>query len=242
MQRAAAARLRLRVDLAALGGEDADGRGVDVREPDPLDAALHEARRVHAPAPRAVVTAGSRRTAARAGTSGASESITRRRGLRWTSLTFARRSSRPSRPSSAMSGASARSRPGWVKSSKTPRRTTRGRASVRSTWRSSCGRVLSISRSYWTPGRARGHARHAAEAAVEVRDHLGRDLRALLVADAHQEDPPARRVHLLLEDVVARARRQAEAAVHAVADEVERRAGCGRPTPAWPGRARVRGA
>ena len=68
--------------------------------------------------------------------------------------------------------------------------------------------------------RARGHARHAAEAAVEVRDHLGRDRLALLVADAHQHDAPARRVHLVLEDRVGRARRQAEAAVHAVLDQV----------------------
>ena len=37
---------------------------------------------------------------------------------------------------------------------------------------------------------------------------------------AHQQDPPARRVHLVLEDRVGRARRQAEAAVHAVLDQV----------------------
>src|SRR5262249_32227788 len=70
-------------------------------------------------------------------------------------------------------------------------------------------------------GRARGHARHAAEALVDVRDHLGRDLRALLVADAHQHDPPARRAPLVLEHRVAGAPRQAEAAVHAVADQVQ---------------------
>src|SRR4051794_8408010 len=73
------------------------------------------------------------------------------------------------------------------------------------------------------PGRAGGHAGHAAQAAVEVRDHLGRDLLALLVADPHEQDPPPRRVHLVLEHRVARARGQAEAAVHAVADEVQRR-------------------
>src|SRR3954471_2048607 len=72
-------------------------------------------------------------------------------------------------------------------------------------------------------GRTGGHAGHAAQAAVEVRDHLGRDLLALLVADPHQQDAPARRVHLVLEDGVARARGQAEAAVHAVADQVQRR-------------------
>ena len=68
--------------------------------------------------------------------------------------------------------------------------------------------------------RAGGHARHAAQAAVEVRRHLRRDLRARLVPDAHQHDPPARRVGLVVEDDVARAGRQAEAAVHAVADQL----------------------
>ena len=43
----------------------------------------------------------------------------------------------------------------------------------------------------------------------------------LLVADPHQHDPAARGVHLLLEHGVARARRQAEAAVHAVRDQVQ---------------------
>src|SRR5262249_48956367 len=70
-------------------------------------------------------------------------------------------------------------------------------------------------------GRARGHARHAAEALVDVRDHLGRDLGALLVADAHQHDPPARRVRLVLEDRVAGACGQVEAVVHVVADQVQ---------------------
>jgi len=42
--------------------------------------------------------------------------------------------------------------------------------------------------------RAGRHARHAAEAAVEVLDHRRRDL---LVALLHQHYPPARRVHLL---------------------------------------------
>src|SRR4051812_19614250 len=73
------------------------------------------------------------------------------------------------------------------------------------------------------PARARGHARHAAEAAVEVLDHLLGDRRALLVADPHQHDAPARRVGLVLEHRVARARRQAEAAVDAVLDQVQLR-------------------
>ena len=71
------------------------------------------------------------------------------------------------------------------------------------------------------PGRAGGHARHAAEAAVEVRHERRRDL---VVPLLHQHDPPARRVHLLAPEHVRRAGRQAEAAVHAVADQVELRA------------------
>ena len=49
----------------------------------------------------------------------------------------------------------------------------------------------------------------------------GEIVSTLLVADPHQHDAPARRVHLVLEDGVARARRQAEAAVHAVPDQVQ---------------------
>jgi hypothetical protein len=74
-------------------------------------------------------------------------------------------------------------------------------------------------------GWARGHASHAAEAAVEVHAHLLGGMRALLVAHAHQHDPPTRRVHLLVEDGVAGARRQAEAAVDAIRDQL----GIGRP-------------
>src|SRR6185312_7033373 len=64
---------------------------------------------------------------------------------------------------------------------------------------------------------------HAAQAAVEVGDHLRRDLLALLVADPHEQDAAARGVHLVLEHRVARACGQAEAAVDAVADQVQRR-------------------
>ena len=68
--------------------------------------------------------------------------------------------------------------------------------------------------------RARGHARHAAEAAVEVLDDgVGQRHRAVDEA-AHQVDAAARRVHLLVPERVGRARRQAEAAVDAVGDQL----------------------
>ena len=117
-------------------------------------------------------------------------------------------------------GASARSRAGWVK-------TREDRLAVRALLPRARLGVLDLRPHpldqlvVLHAGRARGHAGHAAEAAVEVGDHLGRDRLALLVADPHQQDAPARRVHLVLEDRVARARRQAEAAVHAVADQVQ---------------------
>ena len=69
--------------------------------------------------------------------------------------------------------------------------------------------------------RAGRHAGHAAEAVVEVADHRVRQDAVLLQPLAHQHDPAARRVHLLVPEHVRRARRQAEAAVHAVLDQVD---------------------
>src|SRR5581483_7518682 len=65
-----------------------------------------------------------------------------------------------------------------------------------------------------------GHARHAAETAVEVRDGRVGELYGALDAPLHQPDPPARRVHLLLpERAVGREGGKAEAAVDAVLDQ-----------------------
>ena len=79
-------------------------------------------------------------------------------------------------------------------------------------------------------GRARGFARHAAETGVEVTDHgVGHDvhLGPALDAGLHHVDPAARRVHLLAEQQVARAGRQAEAAVDALVHQrVERGERC----------------
>ena len=67
--------------------------------------------------------------------------------------------------------------------------------------------------------RARGQAGHAAEAAVEVLGDRAVQLDRPVERRLHQPDPAARRVHLLVPELVGRARRQAEAAVHAVVDQ-----------------------
>ena len=69
------------------------------------------------------------------------------------------------------------------------------------------------------PRRAGGDTGHAAEALVEVADHLVVHGLAL-AADLHQVDPAARRVHLLAPEHVGRAGGQAEAAVDAVVDQL----------------------
>ena len=114
-------------------------------------------------------------------------------------------------------GASARSRAGWVNSSKIRRR-----------WARSPRRALEVPLDLRAgvldqlvvlhARRAGGDARHAAEAAVEMGHERRRDL---LVPLLHQHDPPARRVHLLAPEHVGRAGGQAEAAVDAVGDQVE---------------------
>ena len=198
------------MDLPALGAQHPQRRGVDVAEEHALDAALHErdgpalGRRLDVLRPSAAAgSVGLGAARARASTSAARPAPA------------ARASGRAWRP-----GASARSRAGMGEDA---RRSPCGSARScheRASERSICGRTRSISLSYCTPdGHAVTHAMQP-EAAVEVGDHLGRDRLALLVADPHQHDPPARRVHLVLEDRVGRARRQAEAAVHAVLDQL----------------------
>ena len=70
---------------------------------------------------------------------------------------------------------------------------------------------------------ARGQAGHAAEAAVEVLHGGRRELDRPVDEPRHEQDPPARRVHLLLpQRPVGGTRRQAEPAVDAVVDELAR--------------------
>ena len=88
-----------------------------------------------------------------------------------------------------------------------------------STLRSICARVSSISLSYCTPdGQAVTQAMHPRQLSRWSHER-GREL---VMALLHQHDPPARRVHLLAPEPVGRAGGQAEAAVHAVVDQVER--------------------
>src|SRR5215218_10399807 len=69
------------------------------------------------------------------------------------------------------------------------------------------------------PGRAGGDAGHAAQALVEVADHLV--VHGLALApDLHQVDAAPGRVHLLAPEHVGRAGGQAEAAVDAVVDQL----------------------
>ncbi len=68
-------------------------------------------------------------------------------------------------------------------------------------------------------GRAGRKAGHAAEAAVEVLGDRRVQLDRPLERPLHQPDAAARRVHLLVPELPGGARRQAEAAVHAVVDQ-----------------------
>src|ERR687889_99002 len=68
-------------------------------------------------------------------------------------------------------------------------------------------------------GRAGRNAGHAPQAQIPVADHLVVH-RLLVEALVHQVDAPARGVHLFPEQHVSRARRQAEAAMHALVYEV----------------------
>ena len=66
---------------------------------------------------------------------------------------------------------------------------------------------------------ARGDARHAAEAGVEVADEGVGHRHPPVEAGLHQIDPAARRVHLLAPQRVGRTGRQTEPAVHALVDQ-----------------------
>ena len=71
--------------------------------------------------------------------------------------------------------------------------------------------------------RARRHARHAAEAGVEVARELRGDLRLAFPGHLQQVNPSPRRVGLAAPQGVGRARREAEPAVHAVGEQIGRR-------------------
>jgi hypothetical protein len=72
-------------------------------------------------------------------------------------------------------------------------------------------------------GRARGHAGHAAEAGVDMADPLRIYRGVAFAGKFHQVDAAARRVHLFVPEHVSGADGQAEAAVHAILDNLFRR-------------------
>ena len=77
-------------------------------------------------------------------------------------------------------------------------------------------------------GRARRHAGHAAQAPVDVLVQRPLEPDLALLREVDQVDPPARGVHLLAPQLIGRAGREAEAAVHAVVEQLALRAGGGR--------------
>ncbi len=113
-RRAAAAGGRGGVDVEALGGQHRDRGGVDVAEEHALHAAWSTPTRPRV-VPRAAVRSGRRLSVLRSGVRGASS---------WSELSRAKRlgSPIPRRRWSAISGARARSRPGWGNSAKIRRR------------------------------------------------------------------------------------------------------------------------
>src|SRR5258708_2137773 len=70
---------------------------------------------------------------------------------------------------------------------------------------------------------ARGDARHASEARVEMADERRRHRSPFVQRRLHQVNASARRVHLLAPQRIRRTRWQAEAAMHARVDERTRR-------------------
>ena len=196
-----------RPDLEALGGQHADRHRVDVAEEDALHAALQEAD-------AAALGALGRRELGQRHALGA-----RRRELGHAPAgAGSARGSAPSGGASGAKGAIHFIRSGWGKSAKIARAAQALAARARPAALDLPARVLD-ELVVLHARRARGHARHAAQAVVPRVDLREGHRPVLLVAGAHEQDAPARGVHLLAPQDVRRARRQAEAAVHAVVDE-----------------------
>ena len=215
-QRAAAARLPGGVDLPALGGEHAHGGGVDVAEERALDAALHEADAALARALRGHDLGQPPHRRA--------QLDRRRQPQHRAQVRLLDPLAEPlvdAEPALQRHQRRERAHPAGVGEQLEDHPPVRALGAGARAVALDLRAHLLDQPVVLDARRARGHAGHAAEAVVEVLGHLRGDLGALLVADAHQHDPPARRVVLVLEHLVARARRQAEAAVHAVLDQVQ---------------------
>jgi hypothetical protein len=196
VQRAAAALRPRDVDVVPVGREHPRGRGVDVPEDDALDAAGEQRHR--GARPRSVLRRPLRRGP-------------RRRDL-------LQRPERPWRRQLPQQERRAQASP--------VREDLEDQAAKEAIQRPAGVALLDLrARRLDQPvvlhaGRARSHAGHAAEAAVEVLDDRVRELDRAVDEPAHQVDPAARRVHLLVPERIRRARRQAEAAVDAVGDQL----------------------
>ena len=196
VQRAAAALRPRHVHVEPVGGEDARGRGVDVAEDDALHAACDErdagpwAREVHGRPGRAHPRR--RDLAERPQRAGRGETAQQQRRAEPPAV---RKHVEDQAPQQALAGSAAALRPRCARgSSRSGGRTARptGRRATHAMQprqRSKCSTTVSVS-------------------SIDPVDET-----------AHQVDPSARRVHLLVPERVRRARRQAEAAVHAVGDQ-----------------------
>ena len=193
-ERAAAALRRRRDDVAAFGGEHADGGLVDVAEEHALHAAGEQADAWRAGARRRRAL----RHAAREAPSAVRRERDERRSRGGSSAAGRRSTERAAtgRQSAAAASANAGGR------IRQRRRRARARNSAigdrpRGCWRSICARVSSMSGAVLHARRTGRHARQAAEARVEVLRRTAGQRDASVEARLHQVDAAARRVHLL---------------------------------------------
>ena len=198
VQRAAAALRARHVHVVAVGVQHARGRGVDVAEDDARDAAGHQ--RDARPVARQV--------------------LRRPRGARHGGAIRFKRRERPGRGQPAESERRAQPPPVREHREDQPRARSRssgpaavvaarrGRASARSAGRTARPTGTSVTHAMQPRQRSKCSTTVSVSGDRAVDEAL------------HQVDPPARRVHLLVPERVGRARRQAEAAVDAVGDQL----------------------
>ena len=209
LERAAAARLGGCRHGEALGAEHGHGGGVHVSEED----ALHTALEQRDGAARSALPCGRQHGRRHLRAGGWSQARQRRYAWQRQARDGPVESQGPRTPQQR----GERPQPPWVgeqREQESPQQAVRGRAApVALDLRPGVldQPVIANAR------RARGDARHAAEAVVEVVDHRCRQRRR--VTGVHQHDSPPRRVGLFAPERVGRARREAEATVHAVRDQ-----------------------
>ena len=170
LQGAAAARPAGRVHLPALGRQHPDRGRVDV-----VESARWRQPCMNATRPRAGTGGRGRGDHGQPPQRGAAAGVRGQRGQRAHRAATGPGATEPAQAQRRAAPAAApvaRTRPGWVKAPSTAAVKSRS-ASRRGTWRSSCGPDLLDQPVVLDPGRAGGHAGHAAQAAVEVQPHVG---------------------------------------------------------------------